>query len=1280
MKKRVAQWIGGVVLIAIAVLIYLILYQTHLFSAITMSTLNKHLLNPNNISVQGDLKGSILGKHFGFHQLRILANQKADTLFTANEIRLAGWTWDWDKNEFTIENLRTNQFRFNTQNLDSLKYPKSPDSKRGALIVQQFTAVNGGLVFKMKDSLQTIQIENLSADLWFIDGFTGVRVHTVDVYAPMFALDTLKLSGSVGVDIQRAINVDLLQIVSPNLNLTVNSQISDANISAHVQGVRVTPAAISNLKLPSILSDPLFDFNLIFDWDGEKLKICGPGTIYHNNAVLPFDLSSFVHSPDGESLTLMLGTELSNMHISSQRNALGHVKGIVDIFRIDLNPFIQIDKLSLKEPIGKISFDYREDVYSIATRLQTFVLNEQHFDSFTSDISYAASGKIDISKGSFTQAQNRLDIFGSVSKDSLDLRGSVYLTAFSAPQGINVSKHIEGLLTSEFIISGSPRNPCLSGEFKPVDLAYTNNLNLTGLGKYDFIIQNKVLRGDIALYGNEGSLRGDSLRSYSISAHLTDQGYEIDDFHFQGINNLISLSGRFGSKGIDINKMNIIIDNNNLRLVDTLQIRRTSDGIYKFPESVLAFNMGGIALQGSYAAESGLAIAADYEFIELAQVMDFIRIDQSFEGLASGSAQISGSLTNPIIHTKLDLLNGLTLGYPSDSAKIDLTLSSHSVISHRIDLHKSGGTLNLIGQLPWGYKVKRQQIRNTAQNFSINLDNYQLLDLKFTSIIGFPISGRATGGLSIRGTPETTKLDGQINITNATFDTLSFSKAYTDFVYEDNLLTFDSLSMVSPWGYGNGTGFMPLSLDLIAADRMAYSNRDIGIDFEYILSEMPFLSSYLSFIDGIKGDFIGDLYFRGPMLAPIRSGKIRGHNIYLELSDLGNPITDAHSEVTLLDNTLTIDHFSGRMLFSEGSTLNSQGVVSRATTFFGDLIGVKTAQNYTGVVTAKGNIDLQSFFHPYFDVNVKANEVYYRSADGMIEAIADADLKLIGQDTLDVTAVMPVKRAIYYSNFEFVEAYQQTVSQTDSSIFRYNLNTQFASDLLISNDQMEAEFEGELWLLDYGDGILRFTGTLTAREGGKFYYVGNELTIIEGEIVFQSVDFNPQLNMEAEIEIDGETVVLTLSGDMNEPELVINAENTKLTQSDVLTYLAINQKLVEVGFDTKSALNPVISYSTLLVEKELSKIGREITGLDILNVGIDLGSDTTGVSRLNRFQVGQRLSKNLIVTYEGALQPTDGESDYDFGLEYRINRNVSVTSRVNQNGEVELNGRLRFTY
>ena len=775
--------------------------------------------------------------------------------------------------------------------------------------------------------------------------------------------------------------------------------------------------------------------------------------------------------------------------------------------------------------------------------------------------------------------------------------------------------------------------------------------------------------------GDEGFLFGDSLKSYTILGNITENGYFIEDLHLQGLDNMVSVSGGYNGNNIILNKLNILKGENQIKLADTVLVHGTKNGLFRVPSSVVTFNNGGLSVEGNFSKDKGYDLVTAFEIIDIGRLLDFFKIDVDFSGITSGTASVTGNLSDPIIDAKLILDEGVTLGYPSDSAIVDIRLTSSEVYSNQIDAFTSGGSLSLVGTLPWGYKIKGVDIGDRPQNFSIQTDNYRLKDLKFSSIIGIPISGRATGSLSIRGTPADTKMDIQLGLTNASFDTLHFSKAYSELTYEGNLLSIDTLSMVSNWGYGSGSGYMPVSLDLIAKDRLSVASRDMGMDFEFNLNEMPFLSSYISSIDAIQGDFIGNLSFTGPFSAPIRNGKVRGHNGRLEISVLGNPVTNIHAEVSLIDNTLSIGHFSGRMNFSEGSTLNTQGAVGWLASKAGDLIGVNANQNFAGEVTGSGTIDLKSFFEPRFDISLKANEVYYRSTDGLIEAIADAELTFKGQDTLNVEAVIPVLRAGYYANFGSETSYEEIVSKTDSSLFKYSLNTQFTSDLLISNDQMEAEFEGELWLLDYGDDVMRFSGTLNVREGGKFYYLGNELDLVDGEIIFNSVDFNPQINMEAQIEIDGVRVSLELSGDLNEPELIITPDNTniELTQSDVLTYLTLNKTLLEVSLD-ETALDPVKTYTEILMEKQLSKLGREYIGLDL--VGVDLADSTANA----RLRLGQRLSKNLMVTYEGAIQPTDGETDYDFGFEYQINKNVSVTSKINQNGEIELNGRLKFTY
>ena len=1274
MKKRVAQWIGGGLLSTISVLIYLVLFQTHLFSNLLISALNDQILQNSKMTVDGDIQGSFLGNSLGLNHGRILVNSGKDTLLSASTISISEWDWDWSNREMMLSLLTLTGYSIHTQYLQQLQNGSASGGPGISTIVNRIHATGGLVTFLSRDSLDTIKLPELNSSLSHIDGFLNAKIHAAQIIIPAHISDTLSFSGLLGIDTSGVINVQDLEVQSHRQRMDLNLAIRSDGISAKVHGDKIDPAVLEKFKLPEVLKNLDVTFDLSVNTLHSDIDVSGSGIVRLNNTSIPFLLRKLQRNQAGEKLDLMLGTELNHINITANRDTTGYERGQADLFRFDFDPLINKENIHFSEPIGEVLFRGRQGEYKIATYLKSFVFNNLRFDSLHANLGYSANSGFSIADGMIQQSGNELQFSGEFSEQAIDLEGQIDLSDYSFLALGGIRNRLSGDILSKFKIHGPSSAPRISGDLYPQNLSYDNKLTLTGEGKVDFSVVDKRLIGDVALFGKSGFLFGDSLKSYTILGSIGSQGYAIEDLHLQGTNNLVSISGEFDDQRVMINKINIIKGENQLNLADTVSIARSASGIFNIPSSVITFNNGGLSLSGQYSQSAGLDLQSKFELIHIDQLLEFLRLKVDFSGLASGSAHLTGALNDPIIDSKLTLNNGVTLGYPSDSASVDIRLTSRSIMSNEIDAFTEGGTVKLIGSLPWGYKVKSPEIKETSQNFSIVADNYRLKDLKFTSIAGIPVTGRATGTLSIRGTPGDTKLDAQLSLADASFDTLKFSKAYAELLYEGNLLTFDTLSMISNWGYGSGSGFLPISLDMIAEDRMSVAHRDMGLDFEFNLDEMPFLSSYISSIDAIEGDFSGNISLSGPFSAPIRNGKIRGHNARVEISVLGNPVTNVHSEVTLVDNTLTLDHFSGRLLFSEGSNLNTQGLVKFLASGVGDLIGVNSVQTYAGEVTATGSIDLTSFFHPRFDIQLLGKEVYYRSTDGLIEAIADADLQFTGQDTLDATAIVPVKRAAYYANFESEESYDEEINRSDSSFFKYSLNTQFASDLLISNDQLEAEFEGELWLLDYGDGIMRFTGTLTVREGGKFYYLGNELDLISGEIIFNSVDFNPQINMEAEIDIDGERVRLILSGDLLEPELVISAEDTQLTQSDILTYLTLNKTLVEVSFD-ESALDPVRTYGEIFLEKQLSKAAREYIGLDL--VGVDLASDTTTVPR---FQLGQRLSKNLIVTYEGALQPTSGQNDYDFGFEYQINQNVSVTSKINQNSEVELNARLKFTY
>lgn len=1288
MRKKVAKWLIGILVGSITVLSYLLFFYTHIFSPFIISYINDFSLAESNIRISGSLHGNLIGRHTGMDDLTVTLNNGSDTLFAADRLTLTGWAIDLETFHLETDQLGIENYRLNSSHIEELQSTTGGGGKPFSISVNNFSASSGVIETAMNDSILVVHLDDFYGNLWLIDGHLGADISVYVPDAPIPGMDTVRISGLLSRSKGGSLQFEDLAIYDEESYLELKGSLDGGQLSTQFRSHQFEFTRLKEvIHIPKSLEDGVADMDLhvVQNVTSGATSISGTGNVYLGDNEYPITITKANYADDNVDVDMQIGSEFNYSQLYANYSVGGNIDGELNLFRPDLNTLVNNEKLRIDDPIGKITFSGRSDELHIQADIDNFTLNDVNFSSLRATLDYEPQAGVTVSEGALAQGENTIDFEGLISEDSLNLGGALNVKDLSFLQSFTSNNLLNGSFISLFNIEGDLETPRIRGDLFPENLGLNNKMQVNGTAKYDLIINNGQLEGDIALHGQEGLLMGDSLISYDLLTNFSDRKFEIEELHVQGKTNLISMSGLVDRQSAALHKLNVILGEDQLRLIDSVKISRSSDSTYHIPSTLVTFNLAGISLEGDYHQDRGLNISTQYEMVNFGDFMRFAKVPITFSGTATGQATISGSMSDPVFRTQFTMLDGNSIGYPSDTATVDITIRSNATISHRLDASRAGGNLTLIGQLPWGYRLNKEELRESSQNFSIQFENYRLRDIKLNTVVGMPVSGRATGSVTFRGTPIRTKMDADLQIAEGKFDTLEFNRIYADFVYEDNLWTFDSLSTISNWGYGSGIGSMPISLDMIADDRNSVFDRDIGMDFEFVLNQMPFLSSYIGALDVIEGDIQANLSFSGPIRSPIRNGKVRAHNGTVRISILGNPITDVHSELTLVDNTMTIDHFSGRMQFTEGSALNIQGVVGRATSLIGDLIGIDAATTYAGEVSASGEIDFSSFFHPKFDVNLDANEVYYRSADGLIEAIADASLHLTGQDTMDVTAVIPVKRAVYYDNFGSGAAYYEEIGGIDSSLFRYSLQTEFASDLLISNDQLEAEFEGELWLLDYGDGQMHFSGTLNALQGGKFYYLGNELDIVSGEIIFQSVEFNPQINIEAQIDIDSDLITLQLTGDLLEPELVIDPGTSQLSQSDIFTYLTINQTLVEVSFEDGSALNPVESYSEMLVEKQISKIGREITGLDILTIsGVDIsgdrigfGSDTTDVPR---FQVGQRLSKNLKVTYEGALQPTGGKTDYDFGLEYQINRKFSVTSKVNQDGEVELNGRLKFTY
>ena len=1292
------KWLRGILwaflLVAVGT-IYLFYYHTPLFWRFAEERINHTLAERSNVVFKAKLSGSLGRRNLTFTDVR-LATLDALPIFYADRLSVAGDLNSVLGEEHRLDSLSVNHFYLNTPGIDEIVWRSTGGPREEpAFVLDVFTLDSGEIVLQTEtDPVDTVQLNMARGSLWLLDGFSSIHLENSVVQWERLDSTTVGMHGILSVNPDGALTLSNGSLESRFGNVTGNFALNDSLQHGNVKLHDFRPRKLMP-KLPDLaLANTILDAEIEFTGAPETgWGLRGRGELRMDGSRHPVILEQFFYDTTAASGVLHLGPADRGLTINLHEfRDPEHLQIRTEFKQAPILEWFPEARLG-SAVSGSITYSRKGDSQFAVFDLNTIDLGEIVLDSIATKIDWNGElGRIETLR--IHQSENDLSMSGTFTEDGWDLNGSLVLRDLSHAPSWRDSTEADGEIDLKFALSDSLLNPRLTGNLTYENLGWGDHLRLGGVGKVEVKRQgNTRLASNIVMRGTSGLFEKDTLREFSLSIQQQGAQLDVEEVRLRGDEHLLVVEGTMKPDSIRIPRFTVQIRKHRLNLVDSLKMLREANGALLIEPALATFDMGGIALGGSWQPDQGLDLELNYEMVDVGHLAEFFGIPARNQGIATGTSRVKGQSPDLVIQNELILEQAELIGFPGDRMEGVLDVHADRIDVDTLLIDYDGGRARIQGTLPWGYKARQKDWWSLEQNYSLLLRNYNLHALKMDHLVGVPVSARVNGSLTFRGTPSNTRFDGRLTLAEARFDTIDFNTAYAAFEYEDQLITFDSLSFQSNWGYAGGSGFLPLNLEVATDERPFLKDYGVGLDMRGEFSELPFLSRYLGVLDGIQGTFQVDFGMNGPLGAPIRFGKIRGHDATASFKLLATPITNIHTELTLVDNTMVIDHFSGKMPFLERSEIATTGFVERATDLIGGLIGVSAGREYAGNLKAEGRIDFSTFFRPRFDVQLSGDEIYYRSPDGGVEAIADASIRFTGQDTLEAKGELPIVRAGYFSDFSNRGSYEEAVvEESGERLFKYSLNALFPGNLLIENDQLEAEFDGDLWLLDYGDGELRFSGTLTALEGGQFFYLGNALEIVtddaefgESQIVFNPVEFNPTINIVTQIEIEGELIRILLQGDFAEPELVIYPPSgSTLNQSDVFAYLTISQKVVEEGFDATRLSDPVESYVGILVEKQLERYGKQVFGLDI----VDLRMEGSG-NLLDRFTdptaqssvlLGQRVSKNLKVTYEGAMLSGSPGTAYDFGLEYQVNRNFSITSKIDQDGLVQLRGRLRYSY
>ena len=821
-----------------------------------------------------------------------------------------------------------------------------------------------------------------------------------------------------------------------------------------------------------------------------------------------------------------------------------------------------------------------------------------------------------------------------------------------------------GKATGNLSVSGSFNNPNLHAELVLNDIKYKNfnlesfeffgNLNSEG----DYTIGNCQLRI------GSGKWNEENFESGVVDLSYSKEGIEIQSAEFKNNKDFFQLSGFFNNNGNGIfNRLQIATGQTYLINTKPLEFTLGED------VDLLQLDLG----------ENEL-ILKPFEFhVNDGIITGHLSLTDEVDGLLKVS-NIGTDIIDFLIPEDL-IINGQVFGefYVSNTDylldySIDISIKDGEIASQKFDeliistyysdstfhiedftlIHGNKTGIQIAGIIPQHYEID-----NPSQiDASINMKD---IDISvFTQFVPnwFKLEGLISGDIHLGGFPNKTKFDFDLNIDHATFENLDLGSVSTVGLYDSNKLYFNNFTAIRNFDHSiSGIAYLPLDLNINSVNMGQYFNSDsMVVDVKGKFNHLEFLSQYLTDIDSIKGNHDISLYLYGTPNKLYRDGNISINESSIYSILLDNPIEDINGKGSLFKNTLTIDNLSGVLTNNIEKTDN---------------------------LSVNGNLDMNKFFDPYYDINIIGDNIFFKTLLGDIEGIVNLDLEIYGKDTITIAGQIEALDAIMYQEFEINNLPSSELGE-DDLIINYKLNFPITGNFILRNSQIDAQLGGELSISMFGDQNADYSGELFVREG-KFYYYGDIFTITSGYLAFDTKGFNPYLDLSAFTKIQDENITITLIGPLDNPNLGLES-SSGFSESDILELLTIRSRFEDQEISSSGIGSQAQSIFVAYLEKELERNFMQISGLSRLGIIEDVSiSGTSSLIDPSKSQedlvIKAQVSKNLSFNYSYKRSFSFSNAPYNqVGVELKVNPYFSLIGNVDELGNMHVKYRLRYSY
>ena len=467
-------------------------------------------------------------------------------------------------------------------------------------------------------------------------------------------------------------------------------------------------------------------------------------------------------------------------------------------------------------------------------------------------------------------------------------------------------------------------------------------------------------------------------------------------------------------------------------------------------------------------------------------------------------------------------------------------------------------------------------------------------------------------------------------------------------IYNNRLLNIDSLIVTSDSGRYRAEGALPINLAFTGEVLDRWPDVPMNVQVRAHDSEFSLVSYLMPSVEQLMGQFTADVTLTGTPTEPHLEGTASLYDAELKYLDLVDPIFADSARVFMRDNTIAIPKVEAYAIARDG----------------------KKRPAYI-----EGEITVKSLDNLNYDVYVTLpREFPFRYELDDIQGRVEGEMHVEGDTPPTVSGDLQLLSMEY--RVEFAEADEGSPimeSLTADDSWNLNLNVDILSNYWIRNQDIDAEFAGEISVYREA-GKYRFFGEMEVLRG-KGFLVDKTFRLEQGStVIFEGNEtLNPRLDIigrtrmtvvdrssaisSEEPKTEQKEVGIHVTGTLDEPE-INPADGSDFSREDLLPLIFANMS-TSGDYAVQGQIGQRL---TSLFSSQVSQIGaRQLGRLGVETFEID----ATSQGQLNELSasvtVGAYVASSPLYVY--GRQDLALDQDPELGFEYRVSKRLLIQGR-----------------